>query len=295
MKQELKKGKHPEAVVVHKKDGKTFTRVQKVGSDKNPTEVKHPIHKFIENGKRDEYDNFLHNLREINGKYYNKEKIDKPSSGRTSFGRGMFDGLVEYQLHPSEVSYKKKLHKEKGEPKHDKKETDSLAQETIYERGVFPSKKSDVHNKILDANTKTSESIHKKLDTNYGKKLKDKESKEFKEHIKQIEKEASDKTVENVNGRISKVNEKLNEFTISEKTNIKEFFDKFKVDLAGLSPYGSKIQIDFTTTNGSTQTRTLKSLRDWVKNINEDPNPSLKEAKLPFTKIKINSYNIEQK
>ena len=293
MSNEIIKAKHKEAVEVHRKDGKVFTRVQEVGSDKTPLKTKHPFHKFIPEDKKEKYDDFLHNLREIDGKYYNKEKISAPSLGRTSYGGGEFEGLVEYDLHPSEVAYKKHLHKEKGEVKHDKKENSILAQQTIYHRGVFPTKRTDIRTNIEDAKKKSSESIHKKVNSNYAKKMKEKEQKEREKNAKEIEKTAKEQAVKTTNDRISKVNEKLSQFKIEDNTTIDDFYKQFRVDLAGLNPRGSKINVDFETKNGTKQSRNLKSLNDWIKGIISDPNTSLKQAKLPFKSIKINNLKEE--
>jgi len=208
----LSKSKYIAPVEVTNKKGTNFTRMMKVGSDKDPTKTKkfnlHTIGAHydehllsLSEGKKDDNSDI-----EINGRKVYVKTL--PYQGLTkTFGRSNYQGTSNetfehkhfFHLHPDEEAYRNKLIKEKTKQESNyeqtRKEYDGInnrhnSQFLIYhdykptdESKEYIDMYSDVTNALHARDSSTRDELHKTLNTDIGRKIVHEEQKRMAEEV----------------------------------------------------------------------------------------------------------------
>ena len=287
----FEKGKFNKIITVNGKHG-TYQRVQLVGSDKNPLSSKHHnLHQIFQETKQpnhkdlqSEYENELHGLVEHEGKYYKLEdKKGQTTGGRTTNYTPSYKGATEYNLHPDEIAYKNKLHKDKGTSSKatDVKDLKNRLTDTRYEGGVASNTKAFSVLKAREAKTKEelqSKIPKKEVPIKTKKEKPVDEAKEEREYNKFV-----GKSTKEINTILSGV---------SNKATIKDLSGIIKTKIGVKGVLTKDTPISFTDSKGEKREGEWGQFRHWV-DIKSN-NPAEADKKIPFKDIKI-EFKLEPK
>lgn len=250
----LSKSKYIAPISVTNKKGTNFTRMMKVGSDKDPTKTK----KFNLHNIGEHYDNHLLSITEykdnngvthtINGKKIFTKNMDYNGNTKT-FGRSKFQGESDdvfkhnhfFFLHPDEEAYRDKLINDElskdssyaqKRKSIDADNTKHNAAFLVYhdykpteESLEYINKYSGITDELYSRDSKTRDELHKTMGTDIGKKI-------IQEEQRRIAEEIENKNNEIRNKELKFKHDKFE----ADKSKYTRFFDSISnIDLGDMS------------------------------------------------------------
>lgn len=282
MADEQNTGKFKKVIEVHGKNGNTFNRVQTVGSDVKPLTSKHHGMENIMGNETDQnkYHQHLQSLVPHNGHYYQLHEKNHASDGRTSFGKGKYQGATKYKLHQVEKDYKKHLDKEAGIDHSGKEQAVETALYNNAWYGNTDTKFTAAHEKIMERAEEPVENLHKEAGTPTGKKIINSENEQV-----QLQAEKQRQHNESMYDVISKnIDSKLKNYNYKTST-VKDFNRFLNMDVRRYGQIKPDMKVTLTLRNGSTRERSWKQMKQWVDN--QVINPALAGQPLPFTDMNV--------